>query len=90
MPDDADFSLRWQLVKKRFTAKLRAASPRTSRRTIWQPRFWDHLIRNEADFGRHLDYLHYNPVKHGFAAIPGDWPHSTFLRYVRRGVYTPD
>lgn len=87
MPDDADFSLRWQLVKKRFTANLSAASPHTSRRTIWQPRFWEHLIRDAEDFGRHLDYLHYNPVKHGLAATPSAWPYSTFKRYVRTGVY---
>jgi putative transposase len=90
MPDDADFSLRWQLVKKRFTANLSAASPHTSRRTIWQPRFWEHLIRDAEDFGRHLDYLHYNPVKHGLAATPSAWPYSTFKRYVRTGVYAPD
>jgi putative transposase len=88
-PADTDFSLRWQLIKKHFTANLRAADTRLPSR-IWQPRFWEHRIRDDADLGRHLDYLHYNPVKHGLAAAPGQWPYSTFIRHVRRGVYGPD
>ena len=86
---DDDFSLRWELVKKRFTSAIRNG-PSIVRKKIWQPRFWEHRIRDEADFVRHLDYVHYNPVKHGHAVSPGAWPHSTFARCVKGGMYPPD
>lgn len=89
-PGDADFSLRWQLIKKRFADNARRASTWTSKRTIWQPRFWEHVIRDAIDLGHHLDYLHYNPVKHGLVATPAAWPYSTFARYVRAGVYASE
>ena len=57
-------------------------------RRVWQPRFWEHHIRGEEDLGRHLDYIHYNPVKHGYAASPAGWPYSSFARFVRAGVYS--
>jgi putative transposase len=81
---DLDFSLRWQLVKKKFANSLQ------TRRRIWQPRFWEHLIRNEDDMDRHMDYIHYNPVKHGLAATPAEWPHSSFRHQVRIGAYPLD
>jgi hypothetical protein len=56
---------------------------------VWQPRFWEHTIRDEDDFRRHVDYVHWNPVKHGYARRAFDWPYSTFRRYVARGIYTP-
>lgn len=55
---------------------------------FWQMRFWDHIIRDEVDLQRHLDYIHYNPVKHGWVAKPEDWPHSSFLAWKERGAYT--
>lgn len=55
--------------------------------TIWQRRFWEHQIRGDEDFHRHLNYIHYNPVKHGLVANPIDWPYSTFHRYVKQGLY---
>jgi len=55
--------------------------------TVWQRRFWEHCVRDERDFARHCDYIHYNPVKHGLARTPGEWVYSTFLRYVDKGVY---
>ena len=58
--------------------------------TIWQRRFWEHRIRDENDFERHMDYIHYNPVKHGYAEQVQDWPHSTFHRHVRDGTYPMD
>ena len=58
--------------------------------TIWQRRFWEHQIRNENDFARHVDYIHFNPVKHGHVQQAVDWPYSTFHRYVRDGVYEDD
>jgi putative transposase len=57
---------------------------------VWQRRFWEHQIRDELDFIRHVDYLHYNPVKHGVCQRVADWPHSTFHRYVAHGVYPVD
>jgi putative transposase len=68
-----------------------SASRRTKReRGIWQRRYWEHLIRDEDDLRRHVEYIHYNPVKHGHAPAPCEWPHSSFHRYVERGIYTLD
>jgi putative transposase len=97
---DSDFSTRWSLIKRsvsRFSADValdpifRSASLRKHREsTIWQRRFWEHLIRDDADFERHLDCIHYNPVKHGYVKRAVDWPYSTIQRYVRDGVYRAD
>ena len=57
---------------------------------IWQRRFWEHAIRNDADLARHIDYIHFNPVKHGYVSRVCDWPHSSFPRYVARGLLAPD
>ncbi len=81
-PDDADFATRWSLIKRAVTAGAQ-------RGRIWQPRFWEHCIRDEADFRNHLDYVHYNPVRHGLVACPAAWPWSSFHRLVRAGVYPP-
>ena len=59
-------------------------------RGIWQRRYWEHLVRDEADFQAHIDYVHINPVKHGLVSCVRDWPYSTFHRYVRQGVYPQD
>ena len=59
-------------------------------RAIWQRRFWEHTIRDEKDFQRHFDYVHYNPVKHGLVQSVCDWPYSTFHRFVRSGIYPID
>lgn len=89
---DADFSLRWNLIKGNFSRLIekreRVSASREKRRErgIWQRRFWEHLIRDQEDFNRHADYIHWNPVKHGLVKQPVDWPHSSFHDYVRRGV----
>ena len=94
--DDADFSTRWNLIKGNFSRTLgkgeRISPSRTKRgeRGIWQRRFWEHLIRDQEDFNRHADYIHWNPVKHGWVRRVTDWPHSSFHEYVRRGIYTED
>jgi putative transposase len=97
-PGDADFSTRWRRIKtwvtKHCSPALRA-EPKpalASRReqAVWQHRYWEHLPRDEADFSRHVDYIHYNPVKHGLAASPMDWPYSSFHRHVEAGIYPPD
>jgi len=94
--DDADFSTRWHDIKSRFAARIpqgERLSPRRQEkgeRGIWQRRFWEHTIRDEHDFERHVDYIHFNPVKHEHAERAADWPYSSFRRYVQQGVYLPD
>jgi REP-associated tyrosine transposase len=95
-PGDADFSLRWRLIKSRFVQALpkreRLSDVRKARgeRGIWQRRFWEHLIRDEADYARHVEYCYINPVKHGLVARVRDWPHSSFHRDVRAGIFPED
>jgi|GEM_PF-49656 len=95
-PGDADFSTRWRLIKSRFSRQLagfRADSgSRSARgeRAVWQRRFWEHVIRDERDFERHMDYIHFNPVKHGHVTQVGQWPYSTFHRCVEAGLYPPE
>ncbi len=93
--DGVDYSALWRLVKTRFTQRVKLRLPdddpaRLGRRSgecsLWQRRFYEHTIRDEDDWGRHLDYIHFNPVKHGLVTTPSDWPWSSFHRYVRRGV----
>jgi putative transposase len=98
-PDgDSDFSTRWRLIKEAFTRaylKAHEAPYRNESRRfkgeqgIWQRRFWEHAIRDEIDFARHIDYVHINPVHHGLVSAARDWPHSSFLAWVERGVYDP-
>ncbi len=64
-----------------------ASRLRRRERSVWQRRFWEHQIRDERDYAAHVDYIHYNPVKHGLVSAPGDWPYSSFSRYVGLGVY---
>ena len=94
---DFDFSIRWGWLKKEFTKRWLATGGKESnvsearaderRRGIWQPRFWEHTIVDENDFDRHFDYIHYNPVKHGYVQCPHHWRHSSFHRWVKKGVY---
>lgn len=95
---DADFSTRWRLIKREVTLAIGANYFRTDfqieRRkqkqqgTIWQHRFWEHLIRDESDFAAHMDYVHVNPVKHGLAKTVNEWPWSSFHRLVKQGRYS--
>ncbi len=95
-PGDGNFSLRWRLIKtlfaKQIPARERRSKVRQARgeRGLWQRHFWEQVIRSERDYAAHLDYVHYNPVKHGYAVRPTDWPFSTFRRCVQRGFYAPD
>jgi putative transposase len=94
-PDDADFSGRWRRVKGLFTRHVvgRGLSVERNRKgeyALWQRRFWEHTVRNETDLARHVDYIHYNPVKHGLVAQVSQWPHSSFHRYVRQGLLPRD
>jgi putative transposase len=88
---DDGYPTRWMLIKSGFSRKLPTGKPRRvsrvlkGERGIWQRRYWEHLIRDEQDFARHVDYIHYNPVKHGYVLRPADWPHSSIHRYIEEG-----
>jgi REP-associated tyrosine transposase len=93
---DANFPLRWSLVKAGFSRNL-AGDPRRSGskiakrdKGIWQRRYWEHAIRDDVDLARHVDYVHFNPVKHRYTSKVCDWPHSSFGRYVARGLLPRD
>lgn len=97
---DKDYSTRWQVIKRTVTRHAGDCLIRpdlmTERRlqrrqgTLWQHRYWEHMIRDERDYRRHVDYIHWNPVKHGYVTRAGDWPYSTFHRYASEGVYSND
>lgn len=97
---DADFSTRWMMIKRAVsiacgeryhrTDWMTASKNKHRESTIWQRRFWEHQIRNEDDFARHADYIHFNPVKHGYVQTVAEWPYSTFHRYVRDGIRPSD
>ncbi|QWF72253.1 transposase [Methylomonas paludis] len=90
---DSDFSTRWGLIKADFSRgiakgeSLSSSRNKRGERGIWQRRFWDHLIRDENDLYAHLDYIHWNPVKHGLTKNAADWPYSSFQRFVNAGFY---
>ena len=96
-PDDTDFSSRWSMIKRIVTQRcvarlnrpewLNARLRKRQQGTLWQHRFWDHLIRDEGDFNRHMEYIHWNPVKHGLVSKVVDWQYSSFHRLVRSGWY---
>ena len=85
-PKDEDLSDLLQRIKLGFVARYRRATG-MYRGRVWQSRFWDHVIRNEDDMNRHIDYIHYNPVKHGLVREPGAWRFSSFEDFVKDGSY---
>ena len=93
---DADFATRWRLIKSAFSHGLPRGEPISASRAskgergFWQRRYWEHTLRDEDDFARHLDYIHFNLVKHGYAPRVRDWPYSSFRRWVRLGAYPED
>ena len=97
---DADYSKRWRVIKEKFTKRyLREIGPGEGRNpsrlmrneaAIWQRRFWEHTIDDEEDLDTHVDYIHYNPVKHGYVDRVENWQWSSFHRYVKAGLYDPD
>ena len=97
---DRDFSIRWAKIKRFVTQHCRAAYPpqgpvmaskrRRNEGTLWQRRFWEHTVRDDQDLTHCLDYLHWNPVKHGYVNRVADWPYSTFHRFVNNGIYPQD
>src|SRR2546421_3001088 len=93
---DADYASRWRLIKSGFSRDLAPARWRSTSKLvkrekgIWQRRFWEHTIRDDADFERHVDYIHFNPVKHGYVNRVSNWPYSTFHGYVKNGLLPMD
>jgi putative transposase len=90
MPEgDADFSGRWRAIKQFVSRRMEAPLSERGEKPVWQRRFWEHLIRDEEDWRRHLDYIHYNPVRHGLVDAPEDWPYSSFSTAIEKGWYEP-
>ena len=93
---DADFLGRWRAIKLAFAKSFPSAEPRPAvmtrrgERGIWQRRFWEHLIRDERDYARHVEYCYINPLKHALVTSVRDWPHSSFHRDVRAGIFPED
>ena len=96
LPDGSDdYSTRWRLVKSYFTRKydkggdanISMSRVKKMEQGVWQRRFWEHLIRDEMDLSHHVEYIHYNPIKHGYVNSLADWKHSSFLKYVKDGLY---
>jgi len=87
---DGDFSGRWREIKKRVSRHLDSSTNASKERPVWQRRFWEHQIRDREDWRRHMDYIHYNPVKHGLVKQVSDWPWSSFHRAVKKGWYSSD
>lgn len=93
---ESDYAGRWSLIKSRFSCAVPAgewvSDSRLAKRErgIWQRRYWEHQIRDAEDWRRHVDYIHFNPVKHGYVRRVVDWPFSSFHRFVREGVLPRD
>jgi putative transposase len=93
---DRDYPMRWSTIKAGFSRGLEEAASRTKskivrrERGLWQRRYWEHAIRDDADLERHVDYIHFNPVKHGYVSQAVEWPYSTFHRYVERRILSAD
>jgi putative transposase len=93
-----DYATPWRLFKTYFTRRwsgdgdypITPFRQSKGERAVWQRHYWEHLIRDEADWRPHVDYIHYNPVKHGLARGPGAWPYSSFHTFVKQGYYSPD
>jgi putative transposase len=98
--NDSDYSTRWKKIKdgfsqsidKRILPIVESTESRLLKREapIWQQRFWEHTIRDQDDYNKHIDYIHFNPVKHGYVQKAIEWPWSTFHRFLSMGIYHPD
>lgn len=94
--NDHDYSMRWGLIKSDFSRGIprqefiNSARAAKRERSIWQHRFWEHCIRNESDMNDHINYIHINPVKHGYTNKASDWAYSSIHRYIRKGILSAD
>lgn len=94
----SDYSTVWRLIKSHFTRywcvdsleDINLSRLQKGEKHVWQRRFWEHLIRDEKDLENHIEYIHYNPVKHGLASTPSDWQYSSFMKFVYEGIYPID
>jgi len=84
---DHDFPERWRQIKRFVSIGLKSPINERKEKTLWQRRYWEHLLRDEEDWRHHMDYIHYNPVKHGYSRRPADWPYSSFKQAMARGRY---
>jgi putative transposase len=91
---DSDYPTRWRLIKHYFSKMMESGGETISHtremkkeRQVWQRRYWEHVIRDDKDLANHIEYIHYNPVKHGFTTSPDDWDLSSFHKYVKEGFY---
>jgi putative transposase len=92
----SDYSLRWKIIKSTFSHRYKGPKITELSKSmimkhesgIWQRRFWEHQIRNEDDFNRHCDYIHYNPVKHKLVQLPADWEYSSLKSFIKKGLYS--
>jgi len=99
-PEDDNYAARWAIIKRQVSTScgrqfshqnpLSDSQKKRKESGIWQRRFWEHQIRDDLDFKRHMDYLHWNPVKHGHVRKAADWPFSSFHRLVTQEIYPPD
>ena len=93
--NDFDYPGRWKAVKSLFTRLLVKSGVRLVKNNrgeyrVWQRRYWEHTISDEQDLRSHIDYIHYNPVKHGYVDEVSAWPYSSFHRYVAAGILPID
>jgi putative transposase len=90
--DDKNYPTRWRLIKAGFSRqmpnleKITDSRSRKGERGIWQRRYWEHLIRGDNDYENHVDYIHFNPVKHGYVNKATEWPFSTIHDYIKKGL----
>jgi len=95
---DNDYSTRWRLIKSAFSRQcdpscqgvVSAGRRKRGEKAVWQRRFWEHTIRDERDYRNHVEYIHYNPVKHGLVDAPCEWEFSSFMSFVQSGLYAKD
>ncbi|HAU1297082.1 TPA: transposase [Legionella pneumophila] len=93
---DSNYSLRWSMIKSLFSRQIPCleliSTARKSKRErgIWQRRFWEHLIRDELDLEHHVNYIHFNPVKHGYVQKASDWKYSSIHRSIQKGIISSD
>ncbi len=94
--NDHDYSIRWRMLKGFFSKQIQrselisTARKKKRERGIWQRRFWEHLIRDEKDYEHHVNYIHYNPVKHGYVKKASDWKYSSIHSYLQKGIVSED
>jgi putative transposase len=92
---ESDFSTRWKMIKGTFSRQysgervkdISESMVRKNEKGIWQRRFWENAIRDQEDYNRHCDYIHYNPVKHGLIKSAADWEQSSYKDFVAEGYY---